>query len=190
MRALLSIITLYKYKPDLFDLLHIPKQLDREALVDELCMQIGELNLIITDPDVLKLAIDRWSRTRVDVWQHLYDTTQYKYNPIWNKDGVYKETEKAKSNSKNKGSLEGTDYNDTSAYNTTTYQSDERTRIDHYTTNEAEASAEVVREREEHGNIGVTTTQQMIKEEREIAEFSLYKMIIEEFMHRFCIMVY
>ena len=186
MRALLSIITLYKYKPDLFDLLHIPKQLDREALVDELCMTIGELNLIITDPDVLKLAIDRWSRTRVDVWQHLYDTTQYKYNPIWNKDGVYKETEKAKSNST--GNLTGTDYDDTSAYNSTTYQNAERTRMNHDSKNNAEA--EVVREREEHGNIGVTTTQQMIKEEREIAEFSLYKMIIEEFMHRFCIMVY
>lgn len=182
MRALLSIITLYKYKPDLFDLLHIPKQLDREALIDELCMTIGELNLIITDPDVLKLAIDRWSRTRVDVWQHLYDTTQYEYNPIWNKDGVYKETEKAKS----KSSLDGTDLNDRSAYNSTNYQPVDRTKIDHDTTGEAE----VVREREEHGNIGVTTTQQMIKEEREIAEFSLYKMIIEEFMHRFCIMVY
>ena len=33
-------------------------------------------------------------------------------------------------------------------------------------------------------------TQQMIKEEREIADWSLYQLIIDDFKQRFCIMVY
>lgn len=40
------------------------------------------------------------------------------------------------------------------------------------------------------GNIGVTTTQQMIEQEREIRKFSIYDYIISEFKNRFCILVY
>lgn len=40
-----------------------------------------------------------------------------------------------------------------------------------------------------HGNIGVTT-QQLIQEEREIARFNLYDIIIEDFKQRFCVLVY
>lgn len=182
MRALLSIIALYKAQPDLFDDLHIPPALNRAALIDELCMECGEMNLTISNPQILKIAIDRWSSTRIEVWQHLFDTTQYVYNPIWNKDGVIKETEKMTS----KSSMDGTDTDETSAYNSTTYQPNNKTTIDHDTAGEAN----VERTRIEQGNIGITTTQQMIKEEREIADFSLYRLIIDEFKRRFCIMVY
>ena len=44
--------------------------------------------------------------------------------------------------------------------------------------------------REEHGNIGITTTQQMIKEEREVDLFNIYDEIIKSFKNRFCILVY
>lgn len=42
----------------------------------------------------------------------------------------------------------------------------------------------------ETGNIGITTTQQMIKEEREISEFSIYDYIADDFKREFCVMVY
>lgn len=41
-----------------------------------------------------------------------------------------------------------------------------------------------------HGNIGVTTTQQMIEQERLTAKFSLYQVILDEFKQRFCLLVY
>ena len=40
------------------------------------------------------------------------------------------------------------------------------------------------------GNIGVTSTQQMISEQREIVEFDIYHYIAEDFKTEFCIMVY
>lgn len=40
------------------------------------------------------------------------------------------------------------------------------------------------------GNIGVTTSQQMLKEELEIAEVNIYHQITNSFKHRFCVMVY
>lgn len=44
--------------------------------------------------------------------------------------------------------------------------------------------------RKEQGNIGITTTQQMIREEREVDKFNLMDYIIDSFMQRFCLMVY
>lgn len=41
-----------------------------------------------------------------------------------------------------------------------------------------------------HGNIGVTTTQQMIEEERRVVQFNIYDYIINSFKNRFCLLVY
>ena len=41
-----------------------------------------------------------------------------------------------------------------------------------------------------HGNIGVTTTQKLIREQRDIDLFNVYDIIIEDFKMRFCILVY
>ena len=40
------------------------------------------------------------------------------------------------------------------------------------------------------GNIGITATQDLIRKERDIADFSIIKFITESFKKRFCIMVY
>ena len=41
-----------------------------------------------------------------------------------------------------------------------------------------------------HGNIGVTTSQQMIQSERDLVVFNLYDVIAESFIETFCLMVY
>ena len=41
-----------------------------------------------------------------------------------------------------------------------------------------------------HGNIGVTTSQQMLEEELKIARFNLIKQISDIFIKDFCIMLY
>lgn len=41
-----------------------------------------------------------------------------------------------------------------------------------------------------HGNIGVTTSQQMIQSERDLVVFNLYDVIAESFVENFCLMVY
>lgn len=41
-----------------------------------------------------------------------------------------------------------------------------------------------------YGNIGVTTTQQLIQEQRELVQFDLQKFIIDDFKQEFCLLVY
>ena len=42
----------------------------------------------------------------------------------------------------------------------------------------------------EQGNIGVTSTQSLIKEQRDVVQFNVYDYIIADFRKRFCLMVY
>jgi hypothetical protein len=41
-----------------------------------------------------------------------------------------------------------------------------------------------------HGNIGVTTSQQMIQQEREVAALNVADLIVQEFKQRFLLMIY
>lgn len=66
--------------------------LDREVLVNNILMETGELDCIYPDPDFFKFAVTQWSKKELPVWQELYNTIFYKYNPLWNKDGTIKET--------------------------------------------------------------------------------------------------
>lgn len=51
-------------------------------------------------------------------------------------------------------------------------------------------STEQTLTRKEQGNIGVTTTQTMIKEERDVDKFNLTDYIIDSFKKRFCLLIY
>lgn len=76
-----------------------------------------------------------------------------------------------------------TDSSGTSKGETTTDATDKRTRGEDETVGRGLT-------RIEQGNIGVTTTQSMIQEEREVDKFNLDDYIIDSFKKRFCLMVY
>lgn len=78
----ISILGLYKYDDTIFDNFHIPEELDKDALIDELLLQLAELEVIYANPEIMKRSIGSWSKTRLPVWQHLYDTTVYQYEPL------------------------------------------------------------------------------------------------------------
>ena len=67
-------------------------QLDRDVLINNILLETGELNVIYPDPVFFKFAVEQWSKKELHVWQALYDTLFYNYNPLWNKDGTIKET--------------------------------------------------------------------------------------------------
>lgn len=62
------------------------KNNNRETLIYNICMQTLPFSVIYPTPAILKQAIGYWSGSRLPVWQRLFDTYLYQYNPIWNKD--------------------------------------------------------------------------------------------------------
>ena len=177
-----SILGLYNYDPDIFAELSFPEGIDKATAISTIIFQNAELGLLYTDPETLKTAIGAWSYASQYTWEKYARILSLEYNPIWNKDGTITETEEIG----RERSSSGTGENKVSAFNETTYQN----RVKDET--ETEASESETREytRVEQGNIGVMSTQSMIREEEQIAKFNVYDEISKDFKNRFCVMVY
>ena len=171
---LLSIMGLYEYDNTLFRGLWLPEGLDQEAVINEILLQCAELEIVYPNIDIMKLAITTWSIANQYTWQKLYDTMVVEYNPIWNVDAA------VTIDRNTSGSGNATDA--VKGFNSNTWAESDKTD----TTSEAE---EYVIERRT-GNIGVTTTQQMLEQERKIAEFNMISYIAQSFKQRFCLLIY
>lgn len=76
------------------DTLYItPEELDKDVLRDNLLFEVAEMSLVYTDPEILRYMITSWAGKQKWIWQRLYNTLWYKYNPIWNKDGKITHTD-------------------------------------------------------------------------------------------------
>ena len=293
----ISVLGLYQHDQSLFDELHLPAAFstsDRATLINNLLMDCAEFECVFPNFDFCKSAIGLWSAARVGVWEKLYATTQFVYNPIWNKDGTITETRSKEYSDEKTGTVESSkeyadqksgtvenfkEYagekldaidglkeieseksdavatsklssgnqdveteNKVAGFNSSSYVNKDKqtsnldwdetvtgterhsitesgsvtdtTNTSETTTgtengsstesgttsgNESGSSTEsgTTRGNEteeyvrtEQGNIGVTSTQQLIKEEREIALFEIDDFIINDFKRQFCILVY
>lgn len=241
----LPLLAIYQYDNSILSGLHVPKkselpsdlefidpipELSDTDLHNALLMELGELSPVYSDPDVLKKMIEIWNAVNHKNWVQLWETTLYKFNPIWNKDGTYTETRELSADktnteessgsgsesSTNSGSVtesgtnaETTTHNVTGfdtnalspAYDDVTSGSDSNSTTSSATGSVTSSSSGSVEgeesrkelekwTRREVGNIGVTTSQQMIREQREIVKFNVYNFIIESFKKHFMICVY
>lgn len=178
----MSILGLYNYDPNIFNEMVLPAGVDKATAISTICLQNAELSLLYSDPETMRAAIGIWSTASQYSWNNLYETMTLEYNPIWNKDGTITETETIESS----GEGSGTSTDKVSAFDETTFQNRAQTADE----TESSGSSERTYSRIEQGNIGVTSTQQLIKEQREISMFNIYDAISADFKQRFCIMVY
>lgn len=177
---MLSINGLYMHDPTIFDYFYLPTALadEKQNIIDYICESCAELEIVYPDPNIMKNSIRIWSSRNLLRWQKLYETTQFEYNPIWNKDGTVEESYYDNSVSNTEAVTQKTGYNDDQ------FADNERN------TANGNANNNGTRIRSEAGNIGVTTTQTMIKEEREVWNFNIYDVILNDFRKYYCLMVW
>lgn len=178
----LSVMGLYQYDQTIFNALVLPEGIDRQTLAANILVECAELEVLISDPAILKESLAYWSRAQLPIWQKLYNTTKLEYNPIWNKDGVITEIEDRDLQT----TAGSTSTGKVSAFNSNEMQDADQSIASGSGTD----TGTITRTRTEQGNIGITTTQQMIKEEREIANFSIYAYIVQSFKSMYCLGVY
>ena len=113
-----------------------------------------------------------------------------------------------------KGSGNSTSSDEISAYNSNSFQNDKKnttnssnssetntttnsTRTDNLSESNSNTRTDNLSEKTNsnrigraHGNIGVTTSQQMLQSELDIAKWNIYEQITDLFLNEFCIMVY
>ena len=196
--ATLSILGLYNYDPTIFNNFKLPAQMDREMVFGNLLAELAELEVLYPSNTVMKTVIGFWSSKMLEKWEKLYSTTKLEYNPIENYDRVedYTDAENrtTESSGNSTGRSSGASESSVSGYNSNTMvPADRGTNTADTSTDSAAESKEdrvLSRNGRVHGNIGVTTTQQMIAAERETVSFVVADVIIKDFADRFCIGVW
>lgn len=210
----LSILGLYNYDNTIFDLLTIPEGLDKTTLIKSICAELADMELLYPNPEVMKDLIGVWSAGCQYEWAKLLESMNFEYNPIDNYDRT--ETRTLTSQGTGSGTDGGSDSLSTTkqhngqeqdtgkvtAFNSGSLADKNQSTGTSSATDTETASTQYGKTKQEtftktdsetiraHGNIGVTTTMQMIREQRDIVKFNLYDIITDEFKLRFCILVY
>lgn len=177
--AMLSILGLYGYDQTLFDNMELPESIDRDTLVNNLLAELSELEILYTDADFMKSAISIWSKKEIKIWKRVETAVNTEYNPLdnYNRHEEYSD--------QNTGTASADSKNTTAGYNSADMVQNAGAENSGKSENTSTGNHHM------YGNIGVTTSQQMLREELDIAkETNLYDYIINDFKNRFCILVY
>lgn len=197
----MNLLSLYNYDESLFDNLVLPEGIDKDTLVNNLLLDTVSQEVLYADPDIMKQAIGMWSKKELPVWQRLKDTLDIRgtYNPIYNYDRNEEITNDHTSNtteSENHNTNKGTD---TTKVSQGSFNSNDLTQVNQQDNILGSGNDENGRDTftgdhtfnaHLYGNIGVTTTQEMIKEELSIDEINILDYIIDSFKNRFILSVY
>lgn len=103
--AKMSIVGLLLADNTIFDNMVLPNGVDHDLVVSNICNECYDLGVYQPDPDYMKFAIATWSRRKLWSWNKLYETLNFTYNPIWNKDGTITETETRETSGTDGGTL-------------------------------------------------------------------------------------
>lgn len=193
--------------PSILDDLAVPDGLDKTVLCDNIVLECAELEVLYTDAEFLKTAIAVWSVKELPTWKRLLAAMEATYNPIENYNRIENWSESSSGNKDVSSSSSGT--GTTTNGNTTTdkvtgYDSDQqktRGSSEYSGTGETTSSSSgtgsethadtMLHQGQIRGNIGTTTSQQMLREEIEIAPaLNLYNKITADFKRRFCLLIY
>lgn len=147
----------------IFDGMSLPEDISLTDVVDRIIFKYGDTPVFVPDPNVMKYYITSWSDRHLALWNRYKDAIETQYNPLENYDRYEKGT----------NTVERT----ISADNSTTYQPDNKETFtpDLHT----------------YGNIGVTTSQQMLNQELDvIPRLDLIDYIADDFKTEFCLYIY
>lgn len=211
--SLLTVEGLYNYDNTLFDGFNVPDGLVKQIAIDAILMRTRELEILYPDFSYMKNRITIWSNKYQSNWKKLYDTTVLEYNPIENYDRVedWTDTDDETTSSARDNTIKSTSTNEivnsvnvtdqNTAFNAgladhakqitdgDTTENGSITNTEKENVNDGRTEKHT-RTGRAHGNIGVTTSQQMIQSERDLVVFNLYDVIAESFIENFCLMVY
>lgn len=197
MKAWLSILGLYNYDNSIFNLFVVPDGMDKELIINNILLECAEMEIIYPEPDIMKNAIGLWSNKQLESWERMYKAMQLEYDPIYNYDRFEEwldsNTATTHSNTNSNLNRKGSTKHQVNAFNSgitdSNIDSIDNTDTDNTNTN-SNNSAIGSHSGHLYGNIGVTTSQQMLQSEIDISKFIVADYIIDQFKERFCLLVY
>lgn len=192
----------------------LDNRLDREVMNRTIIRELGAMRPFVNDTKVFKFSLENF----FNKWNYnigkLIDTMYYEYDPISNKnmDRTVNETEHRESTADidntdsyttNTDNVEsGTNEGQVSAYDVSTYQPKDKTinnnRIDNDVTHSGETTSDIQSDVDTEKNItenvkgkdGDSSYQELIEQERELAQFNIFDWIIRQMRKELFLLVY
>lgn len=208
-----GIRALLDYDGTIFDDMVLPEDLDdpdgfvRKMIIDDIILRHGDTPLFIPEPAVMKYYIASWSNKMYPVFERFWHACIVEYDPIENynrqenttigKNYSIGNTRTLNTSRDSSGTY--TTENTVSAENVVTYSPDQKTTE---TPNTKVADSGTIKDQGAnvgsdtitgtiHGNIGVTTSQQMLESEISLVpKLDIIRFISDSWAAEFCLAVY
>ena len=194
-QAKLTLIGLYNYDNTIFDLLNVPEGLTKDTLVNNILLRSSEFEVLYPDPDFMKSAIGDFSNAWQPTFERWVNALSLEYNPLENYDRKedWTDTRNGHNSGTTSGRTNSTTTNKVSAYDAgddlTTHDQDTIVGADS-SSSSGESHEGAKHDGRVHGNIGVTTSQQMLMSELDLGYWNIYEKITDLFLTHFVIPIY
>lgn len=192
---LINIMNLWKGEgKDIFDGIYLDPRLDKDLVVNTILDYSGTYIPLYQDYNLFNFKNKVFFDRNRDNIVHLLDAFTLDYDPIYNYDRYekYNEVDETNRNSNSTSSLKSNTENKVSAYNSSTYQpSNESTSADTTIDNvKTDDKHNYYTDNRIYGNIGVTTTQQMLDSEIDLRDrYNIYEWIARKWYNEFMLKV-
>lgn len=210
MTSSISIVGLLQYgqmkNEDLFKELNVPTGIDIETLKDNIIMECGKMELLYPDFEFMQYMIGVWSRKNQWTFEQWVKVIQAEFDPLYNYDRHEEWTDNGNRNASGTGSgtvdQDQTGKNDTlnqvNAYNSDTFRDENHSVLESESSSETSSTSEykdTSTDKNEHtghiyGNIGVTTSTELLESFADFANFNIYDQITALFKSEFCLLIY
>ena len=190
----MTLMGLYQWNNELFKNLELPEDLDAGILIDNILVRSGEFEVLYADFEFNQYMIGAWSRKWADTFQRWVDALAIEYNPLENYDRKedWTDTRNGSTSGETSGTTNTTSTNKVSAYDATDFSNKDQNEI--YGSDSSSSSGEshegAKHDGRIHGNIGVTTSQQMLIAELDLGYWNIYEKITDLFLTEFTIPIY
>lgn len=200
--ARLTLMGMLNYQNDLLNGLQVPG-CTSEMIYETIVMKMGDLYPYYQAPPVLKKLITIWALHHLPEWKKIYKSLTIDYNPIENYDrnesweNTSNGVTETVSEYSNSGHADSTDTMNKSGFNTDNFVPDSQSIGVSNNNNGGKTSGNGKNNNVDthtgrvHGNVGVTTNQQMIESEIALrTDFNLLDYVGEQFEKTFIVQIY
>lgn len=183
---------------NLFSKLTVPETVNVDVLTSNILFRGGEFEVQYANPFTLKDMIELWSKKNAATFDRWVSALAIEYAPLENYDRQESWTDtghmEGETVSDGTSSASASNEDKISAFDSSAYSPKEKTETSSSTSAEDTVTTETdntnVRTGRAHGNIGVTTSQQMLESELDLGYWNLYERMTDLFLKEFVIPVY
>ena len=162
----------------LFEFLELPSGIDKDLFINSLLLDAGEFEVLYDDPDFFRDAIRIWGQKWYLTFKKWNEAISADYDPISNYDRKEEWTTDTDSASRSDSTANRSSY-DSASLQPYTSMNDSGT-----------FDGREIKTGRAWGNIGVTTSQQMVRSSLDLYEWNLYQHMIDLFKTELLIPIY